>query len=321
LTEFFNRVSFTLTKAGQSPEQIVLNAKEQRYLKGLKSTVLCRYAKVITLVVFVALAASSTALSQTPKTTETEPKPSSKDSKAAAEKPAAKPPFVLTVKSRPILNISLKADKAKMTEVAQELSKKLKTPVFLGPARQNELVSIEFSELTLEPALQLMSPTVYVDYEIDTGSNTPPKPLGIYFYDADQGEPPLTAVVNGSSQSLLIEGNTEDGVEPETEEEKQKVEEQPLRVSYLNNTLTLKAKKQPLPLVLLKIGEEIGIPVEIQDQSLTIVDAEFSKLPVEDAVRQLSPHIRLFMRADLTRAERRALRMVLSEPKTTQQNP
>ena len=288
----------------------------------MNRTVLCRYAKAITLAVLVSLAAYTSALSQTPKTPETEPKQTTKETKPAAVKPAAKPAFVLKVKSRPILNISLKADKAKMAEVAQELSKQLKTPVFLGPERQHELLSIEFSELTLEPALQLMSPTVYVDYEIDTGSSGPPKPLGIFFYDANQGEPPLTAVVTGSSQSLLIEGDTEDGVEPATDEEKQKVEEQPLRVSYLNNNLSVKAKKQPLPLVLLKIGEELGIPVEIQEQEIAIVDAEISKLPVEDAVRQLSPHIRLFMRADLTRGEKRALRLVLAEPpKTTQQNP
>jgi hypothetical protein len=163
---------------------------------------------------------------------------------------------------------------------------------------------------------------VYVDYEIDTGSSAPPKALGIYFYDANQGEPPLTAVVNGSTQSLLIEGNTEDGVEPATDEEKKQVEEQPLRVSYLNNTLTVKARKQSLALVLLKIGEELGIPVDIQNQDMTIIDADISKLPVEDAVRQLSPHIRLFLRADLTRAEKRVLRLVLAEPiKTTQQNP
>ncbi len=90
-------------------------------------------------------------------------------------------PFELTVKTRPILNISLKAEKAKMSEVAQELSKRLKMPVFLGPERQNELLSIEFSELTLEPALQLMSPTVYVDYEIDTGSASRPNRLGFTF--------------------------------------------------------------------------------------------------------------------------------------------
>lgn len=280
---------------------------------------MCRYAKLITLAVLVLLASHTGARTQTPKKPEAEPTSSPKETKS---KPAAKPAFVLTVKSRPILNISLKADKAKMSEVAQELAKQLKTPVFLGPTRENELVSIEFSELTLEPALQLMSPTVYVDYEIHTGSNAPPKPLGIYFYDNNQGEPPLTAVVNGSSQALLVEGHTEDGVEPKTDAEKKMVEEQPLRVSYLNNNLTIKAKKQPLPLVLLKIGEQLGIPVEIQDQNVAMVDAEISQLPVEDVVRQLSPNIRLFVRADLTRGEKRALRLVLTEPpKTPQQNP
>lgn len=261
----------------------------------------------------VAFVSFTSAPAQTPKTPDTEPKES---------KQAAKPAFVMTVKARPILNISLKAEKAKMSEVAQELSKRLKVPVFLGPQRQNELVSIEFSELTLEPALQLMSPTVYVDYEIDTGSTAPPKPLGIFFFDVNQGEPPVTAVVTGSSQSLLVEGNTEDRVEPANEEEKKKVEEEPLRVSYQNSALTVKAKKQPLPLVLLKIGEELGIPVDIRNENRSIVDAEISKLPVEDVVRQLSPNIRLFIRADLTRAERRALRLVLAEPPiTTPQNP
>ena len=138
-------------------------------------------------------------------------------------------------------------------------------------------------------------------------------------YDANQGEPPLSAIVNGSAQSFLVEGNTEDEVESETEEAKK--EEKPLRVSFQNNSLSVKAKQQPLPLVLLKIGEEIGIPVDIEDQNFATVDAEISKLSVEDAVRQLSPHIRLFLRADLTRAERRALRLVLASPKAAQQNP
>ena len=247
-------------------------------------------------------------------------KPAEKDAKSQTAKPGVKPPFTLTVKTRPILNISLKAEKASMAEVGQELSKRLKAPVFLGPERQKEQISIEFSELTLEPALQLLSPTVYVDYEIDSGSAYPPRVLGIFFYDANQGEPPATAVIHGSSQSMLIEGNTEDGVEPDTDDEKKKDEEKPLHVTYQNYLLSVKAKKQPLPLVLLKIGEEIGIPVDIQDTRMEIVDADISKLSVEDAVRQLAPNIRLFVRADLTRSERRVLRMVLAEPpKTAQQ--
>ena len=241
---------------------------------------------------------------------------------AAPEKKPAKPSFTLTVKTKPILNLSLKAEKAKMEEVAHELSERLKIPVFLGPQRQKEKISIEFSELTLEPALQLLSPTVFVDYELDTGSSTPPKALGIYFYDMNQGEPPTSAVVAGSNQAMLVEGNTEDGVEPATDEEKKKKEEEPLRIRYENGFLTVKAKQQPLPLVMLKIGEELGIPVDIQNERMDPIDANISKLPIEDVVRQLSPNIKLYYRADLTRAEKRALRIVLAEPvKAAQPGP
>jgi len=268
----------------------------------LKRTVFFRYAKGLALAVLICLGSFTAALSQKPTTTN-------------AAKPAKKPAFVLTAKTEPILNISLKAEKARMSDVAQELSKRLKVPVQLGKERQNELLTVEFSELTLEPALQMLAPQVYVDYEINTGAQMP-KPLGIYLLDANQGEPPLSTEVNGSVQSMLIEGNTEDGVKPESEEPS-------LRITFEKNLLTVKAKKQPLSLVLLKIGEEIGIPVEIQDESAnSIVDTEISKLPVEDVVRQLSPHIRLFLRADLTRADKRALRIVLTEQaQATQQNP
>lgn len=285
----------------------------------MKRTGFCHYAMGISLSALVCLVLFPTSFAQKPATAETDAKPVQKDSKPADAKAAAKLPYVLKIKKRPILNISLKAEKAKMSEVAQELSKQLKVPVFLGPERQNELVTIEFNELTLEPALQLMSPTVYVDYEIDTGSGAQPKALGIYLLDENQGQPPLTAVVTGATQSMLIEGNTEDGVEPATEEQKKKIEEQPLRIAFKDNLLSVKAKKQPLALVLLKIGEELGIPVDIQEQNVAVVDAEISKLPIEDVVRQLSPQIRLYLRADLTRAERRALRLVLAEPpKATQ---
>lgn len=255
-----------------------------------------------------------------------QPAPANQDIKQAPKetattpdkKPEKKPAYVLTVKTRPILNISLKAEKASIAEVAQELSTRLKIPVFLGPQRQKEKVSIEFSDLTLEPALQLMSPTVFVDYELDTGSPNPAKPLGVFLFDLNQGEPPASAVVSGANQTMLIEGNTEDGVDSDTDANKN---DEPLKVHYENYTLTVKAKKQPLSLVLVKIGEEIGIPVDIQNDTLDPIDVDISKLPVEDAVRQLSPHIKLFYRADLTRAEKRALRLVLAEPAKTTQGP
>ena len=249
-----------------------------------------------------------------------QPATSSKPANADAAKPSPDKPFVWRVKQSPILNVSLKAEKAKLTDVAADLSKRLKTPVFVGPTMQQEIVSIEFRDLTLEPAMQLMAPAVYIDYEIDTGSGSPPKPLGIYLYGANQGEPPLAAVIPGITQSLLIEGDTEDGVEPTTEEARKKLEEQPLRIQFANNLLSLKPKRQPLVLVLLKIGEELGIPVDIQFQSTEMVDTEITKQSVEDVISRLSSNIKFFLRANLTHSERRVLRLVLTDPsKTTQQ--
>ena len=286
----------------------------------MKLTVNRDHARTIAILVFV-LVCFTSVLSQQPVAGEQKQKAPGKGTAAGTvaqdKKPETKPRFQWAIKTKPILNLSLKAEKANMADVAQALSQRLKIPVFLGPERQKESISIEFSELTLEPALQLMSPTVFVDYELDTGSMNPPKPLGIYFYDQNQGEPPVSAVVIGSNQSMLIEGNTEDGVEPQTDEDKKRLEEQPLRVRYENNGLTVRAKQQPLPVVLLKIGEELGIPVDIQNERLDPVDVDISKLSIEDAVRQLSPNIKLYYRADLTRAEKRALRIVLAEPVRT----
>ena len=262
---------------------------------------------VMTMLSVVSAQETASSSKQDPKESQTTSQPKTQDKKTGP----AKPTFTLSVKTQPLLNISLKAEKAKLAEIGEALSKKLKIPVFVGAGVEKELVSTEFSELTLEPAMQLLAPAVYIDYQILTGSGAPPRPLGVFFYAADQPEPSPTAIVTGSTQSLLIEGDTEEGVEPETEEERKKQEEQPLRVTFANNLLSVKAKKQPLALVLLKIGEQLGIPVDIQSETPEVVDIELSKMPVEDVVRRLSPNIQLFMRADLSRAERRALRVVL----------
>jgi hypothetical protein len=271
-----------------------------------------RYLKVALITLALAVFSFAAMAQEKPKVDESKPAAPKQDQ---AKTPAVKSgEYTLSVKTKPIPSISLKAKKAKLSEIAADLAKRLKTPVFVSPKLENEVVSIEFSGLTLEPAMQLMSPATYIDYEIDMGSGMPPKALGIYLYDTTTGEPPISAVVKSTSQSLLVEGDTEEGVEPQTDADKQRLEEQPLKIQFQNNSLSVKAKKQPLSLVLLKIGEELGIPVDIQYEAPDVVDTEISKLSVEDTIRKLSPNIRLFLRADLLHAERRALRLVLADP-------
>ena len=88
-----------------------------------------------------------------------QPPATSQAAKTEDKKPGpAKPTFTLTVKTQPILNISLKAEKTKLSEIGEALSRKLKIPVFVGSGIEKEPVSTEFSELTLEPAMQLLAP-------------------------------------------------------------------------------------------------------------------------------------------------------------------
>jgi hypothetical protein len=100
-----------------------------------------------------------------------------------AEQPAraVKPSFTLRVTTDGIIGLSLKSEDVKLSEIAAELSRKLKIPVVLSTIMQKQRVTTNFSDLVLEPALQMLAPQVYIDYEIDSTPGTTARPLGIYF--------------------------------------------------------------------------------------------------------------------------------------------
>lgn len=229
-----------------------------------------------------------------------------KDQPAPAQK--AKTQFKLTIKNGQITVLSLRAKDTKLSDIAADLSSRLKIPVVLSPVMQKQVVSLDFEDLNLEPAMQLLAPQVFIDYQVDMNQQ---RPLGIFLTGYNEPQPPTHAVVQGSTQALLIEGDTEDGVEPKTEEARKRLEEKPLRISLLNNNLTIHSKKQPLPLVLLKIGEELGIPVEIRDEPRELITTDIVNVPWEEALQRLSPNIRMYVRADLQRLDRRPLRLAL----------
>jgi hypothetical protein len=231
--------------------------------------------------------------------------------KAPADSQKPKASFTLTTKKGPVTSFTLRSKEAKLPEITAELSKRLKVPVFLSPVMEKHLVSVDFSDLTLEPALQLLAPQVFIDYQVSSMQQVP---LGIYLWGYNEVPPATNAVVPSSSQAMLIEGDTEDGVEPTTEEARKRLEEKPLRISMLNYNLTIRAKKQPLTLIVLKVGEELGVPVELRDEPRDEITTDIVGVPWEDAIQRLSPNIRIYVRADLMRLERRPLRMVLMAP-------
>ncbi len=110
---------------------------EDKDRQPVKLNAYCYHPRTLAVLVFVLVCLTSV-LAQHPAAGEQKPKTPAKETAVQDKKPATKPGFAWTIKTKPILNLSLKAEKASMAEVAQALSQRLKIPVFLGPERQNE---------------------------------------------------------------------------------------------------------------------------------------------------------------------------------------
>ncbi len=218
----------------------------------------------------------------------------------------SQPAFSLQVSNQEIIGVSLKAENAPLPKVAAELSRKLKIPVMVGPSAQNHEVTANFKDLTLEPALHSLAPQVFVDYEINHAPGIHSRAIGIYLNGFEDPEPAISALVPAKSEAILIEGHTEDEPPP--------ADEEPTKIVYEQNSLTVSAKRQPLTVVLYKVANELHIPFEMKWETTELVDVNIDKLPLEEAMPRLSPHVRLFVRANLQKFERRPFRMVLVRP-------
>ena len=235
--------------------------------------------------------------------TNAQPNPSQVDN---SKKPVKR--YTLKIQEGELVGVSLKANKARLSDVGAELATLLKTRVVLGPNMEKEAITVEFADLTVEQAVPLLAPHAYIDYEIRAGER--PKALGIFLFANNDPDPSKTAVVTGSSEAMMIEGNTEDP----TDASDSNAEEDPLQVELDGHYLTVKSKKQKLAAVVLTIAEVLEVPAEIKYDSSEIVDTEIKDVPFEDAIPRLSPNIRLYVRVDLTRVERKPLRLAVVAP-------
>lgn len=230
------------------------------------------------------------------------------DNKTAATAKDPKLPFTLTVTNDQIIGVSLKAKDISLKAIAAELSKQLKIPVLLTPIIEKHVVTVDFSDLVVEPAMQMLAPQVYIDYEIDTTPGKQPRPIAIYLQGYNERPPADNAVVKSNSDVIVIEGNTEDdGTAKEDEDED-------LRITFDKGQLSVKSKKQPLVVVLYGIANQLGIPLEVKNEVMDPVTVNINKSSVEAALQELGPNIRLYLRADLMIGDRRPLRLVLVGP-------
>lgn len=270
-------------------------------------------------VAFGAAGARAQQPSPTPQQTTTPPTPAPADDAkqpTAAADPrepaaAAKPGFTLRVtKQGPLRVYKLVAKNAKVSDIAADLSRQIGAPVQLSPLMQRQRVTVEFSNLDLEAALRFLAPVPLVDYVAggaDAASGQP-KPLAVYLYAVNEAPPALNETVKSSSEAFLIEGHTEEGTE---EYEKQKKEE-PLEITFANNRLSVRAEKQPLSIVLIKVAGALGIPFELNHNVTEVVNLNFQQYPVDQAMRSISTSVHFFYRADLSTSEKYPIRLSLS---------
>ncbi len=222
----------------------------------------------------------------------------------SAKRKSADPPFSIKVSTKGMQTLSIKAAGTPLARIARELSKGLGAKVLVGPSLKEQITNVEFEDLALEPSLNQLAPAVYIDYEVNSAPGAPPRAVGVYLYGYEDPPPGTNEVVKGSSEVLFIEGHTEDFGAPAKEDES-------LRVAFENNNLTVRAKQQPLSVVLHKIASELGIPFEMKEDGTELVDVNINKMPLEDAFLLISPNARLYVRADLQRLDRRAFRITL----------
>lgn len=235
---------------------------------------------------------------------------------AAANNKESKQPWSVKVTKKAPVSLSLSSKNGRLSEIAAEISQRLKTPVILTPLMQQQNITQEFETLPLEGALRLLAPQVYIDYELSSDGSKQPKVIGIYLQGMNEAPPAESAVVKGDSQAILIEGNTEDGLDESTAKDEAK---QPLHVAVEKNQISVRARKQPLTAVLYEIASKVDIPFEMKYESTELVDVDFNNYTMEQAVRTLSPNIRLYQRTNLTNYEVRPLRLVLVPPANNQQ--
>jgi hypothetical protein len=231
---------------------------------------------------------------------------------SGAEKPTEKPAsenFQLEVTQGSVLRISLSAERARVSSVAGRLAADTGIPVKLGSALQEDRITVNVSNLSLEPALERLAPRALILYE--TGGASTPRPLAIYLLAPSDPEPAWNHLLGSKSDAMILEGNTEDPAGTSAFSSA----EDPLQVRFHGRRITIRAQNQPLAAVMAVVASAIGVPTDIDFESTETLDANLADIPLEEAIGRLSPNARLYILADVRRATRTPLLLRLLAPK------
>lgn len=211
--------------------------------------------------------------------------PAETNSKAAPNSKAAA--LRVRVKQNGAYFVSVRAKAVPLSEVAAELSRRLKAPVVLSRVMEKQKVTLEFEDLPLESALQLMAPLPYVHYELQGGAAPICREIFLNAYN----EPAPVPKLENRNVSFVMQGDTE-SLDPK---------EDPLLVDYKNGRLTVKVKKQSLAAVLDRIATVLGVNLIMKQDTNDTVDLDFKEASLEDAVSYFPPSVHVHVRKDIQR--------------------
>ena len=184
--------------------------------------------------------------------------------------------------------LTVRANEAPLSQIATELSRQIKAPVILSRVMQKQLVTLDFQNVPLESALQIMAPLPYIHYELQGNSAPICREAFLNAYN----EPVPAPKLDNQSVSMIMEGDTESAGDSK---------EDPLLVSYRNQRLSVKVKKQSLTAVLDRIAVQLGVNFSMKQDSNELVDLDIKEMSLEQAIAYFPPTVHLHVRKDLQR--------------------
>jgi type II secretory pathway component GspD/PulD (secretin) len=184
--------------------------------------------------------------------------------------------------------VTVRAKAVPLTEIAAELSRRLKAPIVLSRVMEKQKLTLEFEDLPLETALQMMAPLPYVRYELQGGSAPVCREIFLNAYN----EPVPVPKLENRNISFVMQGDTES----------MDSKDDPLQISYSNGRLTVRVKKQSLSAVLDRIATVLGVNLVMKQQDTNeTVDLDFKETSLEDAISYFPPSVHLHIRKDIHR--------------------
>ncbi|MFN2454845.1 MAG: hypothetical protein ABR577_11555 [Pyrinomonadaceae bacterium] len=210
--------------------------------------------------------------------------------------------------------VRLRAADAPLADIAAEMSRQLKIPIVLSAVMKGQRVTLDLADLPLETALRALAPEVCLDELVIGGAaSIQPQYTAIYLSGVNETLPANNDPTQSDSQVMLMEGNTEDlRDEASASTPKETIAERFVEAKFEKNKLTLRARGQPVSVVLYEMARAMKIPFDIRHRSEEIIDTDVTDVPVEQALLNLPSSVRLYLRKDARTLESTPLRLVLA---------